>query len=188
MRRISFALLCGVLGATVLAGWAQSPAAITPHQVATALMSRSISVADSAVNLLSEVPTKTVNPLLEVVSASNTNAGTTRFRLRCADSRDCLPFYAVVVGANDTTVKKLPGPPTQPEAGAVPPSSPHEPWLVHSGERATLVLEGQHLRLQMSVVCLSNGIAGKSIRVTTPNGRHTYRAEVAGPGLLKGGL
>lgn len=189
MRKISFTLLCGVLGSALLAGWAQSPPqAITLHDVAAALLSKRISVADEAVTLPSRVPTTIANPPLEIISVSSTSTNETKVKLRCVDARNCLPFYAVVVGTAGRSFEEALHPALRPVAHLPSPSSAHGPWLVRSGERATLVLEGQHLRIQMPVICLANGSAGKRIRVTASRGKQTYWAQVAGPGLLKGGL
>jgi Chaperone for flagella basal body P-ring formation len=189
MGQISMSVLGVVLATVSLAGSAQSPpATITPQQVAVALLVKHISVSDEEVSLPSRVPAKTTNPLLEVISVSSTLQNDTLVKLRCVDGRDCLPFYAVIAGARGKPLEKglRPPPAAAPHLPAPPP--PPEPWLVRSGERATLVLEGKHLRVQMPVVCLANGSAGASIRVISSNGKQTYRVQVAAAGLLKGGL
>ena len=186
IRRITVTILGAMLAVTSKAGWTQSPVdMINPQQVVAALMGRNILVSPEQVILPSRVPARTSSPSLDVVSASRTDLDNTKVRLRCRDSRDCLPFYAVIRGRNlengfESLAKSAPQ--------MAVPSPVREPWLVRSGERAILVLEGGHLRIEMPVICLSNGSAGKSIRVTTTNRKQVYQGQVAGIGLLKGGL
>jgi Chaperone for flagella basal body P-ring formation len=189
MGRTSLTVLVGVLAATSLAGSAQSPPAnITPQQIVATLLRNNISVSDEDVSLPSRIPTRINNPLLEIIYASTAYNGIAVVKLRCLDVRNCLPFYAVITAIHGGALEaRLPPRPASASHLPTPPRPP-EPWLVRSGQRATLVLEGRHLRLQMPVICLANGSAGKSIRVTTINGKQIYRAEVAGAGLLKGGL
>ncbi len=168
----------------------QSPGArVEPQQVAAALSSRSVAVSPAQVVFPSSVVARHFGPSIEVLSVENMDDARTKVKLRCRESNQCLPFYAIINWASPEEAENaalqwsglrpsMPGP-------AVPA---RQPWLVRAGESATLVLEGQHVRIQLPVICLANGDAGKSIRVTTTDRKKIYRAEVVEAGVLKGGL
>ena len=59
---------------------------------------------------------------------------------------------------------------------------------VHAGSHATLLIDGQRLHIKLPVICLENGVAGHSIRVTALDHKQTYVAEVVDATLLKGTL
>jgi flagella basal body P-ring formation protein FlgA len=45
-------------------------------------------------------------------------------------------------------------------------------------------LTGEHIRIQLPVICLQNGRLGQTIRVTSKDRRQTFSAEVVGPVVL----
>lgn len=57
---------------------------------------------------------------------------------------------------------------------------------MRAGTHATLVLAGPQTRIELAVISLEGGAMGRTIRVVTPDYKQFYRAEVAGPNLLKG--
>jgi flagella basal body P-ring formation protein FlgA len=57
-----------------------------------------------------------------------------------------------------------------------------------AGSRATLLLEGDHVHIQVPVVCLQNGAVGQTIRVASPDHKQTYVAQVTGNNVLRGRL
>lgn len=58
------------------------------------------------------------------------------------------------------------------------------PVLAQAGRPATLLLEGDGMRIKLQVVCLDRGRLGQTVRARDSVGRKVYVAEVAGPGLL----
>lgn len=187
MRRITIGVLSEFLVAMSLGVWAQPPAAIiTPQQVADALRTKNMPVTANQVTLPSHIPARISNPLLEVISITTIENSNTRVKLRCSVARDCLPFYAVIRGFQHGLLAKIASPSlTTPNGGPVPITT-RDRWLVRRGERATLVLQGTRLRVELPVICLANAGAGTTIRVTTTDHKQFYRAQVEKRGSAEG--
>ena len=164
-------------------------APIERHQIAAALSSSTAVVSPEQVVLLSPVTARRLAPALEVVSVEIMDGARTKAKLRCPASGECLPFYAIVtwpsVADAERAARRWPG--LRPSIPSALPTV-HEAWLVRAGEPAVLVLEGTHVLIKLPVICLSNGSAGKSVRVSTTDHRRVYRAEVVAAGVLKGGF
>jgi flagella basal body P-ring formation protein FlgA len=60
--------------------------------------------------------------------------------------------------------------------------------VVKAGSPATLLLDGDHVHIRLSVICLQNGITGQTIRATSKDHTVVYTAEVVDGGVLKGRL
>jgi hypothetical protein len=156
----------------------------------TAALSQSnIPVTSGQVRRITSVRATQANPDLEVTSIIPWQKASARVRMRCRQPEVCLPFYVIIAWATPAemvNVVQSVHPATKEITGRDRTS--HESWLVHSGDRATLVMMSQHMRIELPVVCLSNGSAGHSIRVASTDHKQTYVAEVVGEKLLKGGL
>lgn len=59
------------------------------------------------------------------------------------------------------------------------------PVLVEAGKRATLVMNGDGIRMSLPVVCLERGRLRQQIRVRTVEDGHIFRGEVTAAGLLR---
>jgi len=190
MKRSCFWLLAGGLIAT--SGFAGTPvktAVVDTAQVATAMAAWGISVVPDRVEMAAEVRATRAAPALEVLAVEAWQAGIVKARLRCVKRTECLPFYVLVSGTRrEDLPARIRSKSEAPREATRTPAATHRPWLVRSGEVATLVIEGTHLRLQLPVICLANGSAGGTIRVTTTDRKRTYRARVVAAGLLKGGI
>jgi flagella basal body P-ring formation protein FlgA len=56
---------------------------------------------------------------------------------------------------------------------------------MRAGAHATLLLDDDRSHIQIAVISLENGIAGHSIRVSTPDHKQVYVAEVVNASLLR---
>jgi hypothetical protein len=162
---------------------------IGTQQVVAALSASGIMVDLGQVELPSPVPSRSLNPALAVSTLMTMDAYHSKVKLRCQGPGECLPFYAMVTwpteGDSASARERFSN--SRPRSEAAHPRV-REPFLVRVGDPATLVLEGRNVRIQLPVICLSNGSAGRSIRVTTADRKRIYRAEVVAAGVLKGGL
>jgi hypothetical protein len=183
-------LMSIALTLTCFRAWASPDAvAISSDHIAAALHEREIRVSPSQVQKLTEVHAAVAKPILEVISVNRWNNSHLKVRLRCRQLQECRPFYILVNWRsrdemNDAVGRIVEAPPEVKHAS--PPS--HLPWLVHSGEKVTLLLESDHMRIELPVVCLANGSAGKHIRVRSTEQKKIFVAEVVSSRLLKGRL
>jgi Chaperone for flagella basal body P-ring formation len=188
MQRTIFIVWLGMLaGSSHFALSQRLPARIGPQQIAAALSSGSMAVSPSQVMLPSAVAARSTDPSLDVLSIENMDGARWKVKLRCRENGACLPFYAIVSWPSPEISERAAYQWSGLHPSALSPQPPVEgPWLVRAGDAATLVFESTHVRIQLPVICLGNGIAGKSIRVTTTDHKKIYRAEVVAAGMLKG--
>ncbi|MFZ1136917.1 MAG: flagella basal body P-ring formation protein FlgA [Candidatus Korobacteraceae bacterium] len=162
---------------------------LSSQDIAAALSQNDFRVSQSQVELLTEVRSTRAEPPLEVMSVGPWRTGSMKVRLRCRQHEVCLPFYVLVnwpsAVESETAISRW----NSSGSHAIAPSVPqHGRWLVHNGEPVTLVIEREHLRVQLPVVCLENGSAGNTIRARSTDHKRIYVAEVVGEKLLKGQL
>jgi hypothetical protein len=163
--------------------------AITTEQIATALNNSGMKISAQQVVLLADVVATTKAPELRVQSMERWGDRRMKARLDCASTQQCLPFFvAINLGKDDavpppviaTTSRPMPvAPPAKPDPSA---------YVVRAGSPAVLLLEGDHIHIRISVICLENGVPGQTIRVISKDHRQNYTALVADGTVLKGGL
>jgi hypothetical protein len=124
---------------------------------------------------------------MRVVSVTTRTNGSLKVKLRCEDNHECLPFYVLVHGVPvhgldrvNLVVSKRGAEPLA--AVSAPPN------LMRGGDHATLILESEDSRLSVPVICLQSGAQGQTIKVTSPDHRQVYEAQVVAVGMLKGTL
>jgi hypothetical protein len=205
---VALLLLAGVPMLT--AGQTLRPArpAIRLEQVVAALDRANLPLANAEVNLLAQNTASTDKPRLEVRGVEAWGDRGARVRMDCEAHEQCLPFYVAVhwadAGAAQAALQSASGLPGtrvatkgqqfgEGVARVAEKSSAQKdlgaPGLsVHVGSRATLLLDGGKLHIQLPVICLEDGEPGRTIRVTALDHKQTYRAEVVDSTLLKATL
>jgi hypothetical protein len=162
---------------------------LSPLQIASVLATRGITVLPSQIEWLTEVRANRPDPELEVIAVDAWGKRQAKVRLRCRQSQECLPFYVLInwpsQSAAQTVIHGLSIARPHSSASHTPQ---REPLSVRTGEVATLVIDGDQIRMQMPVICLSNGSVGKRIRVSSLDHKRIFRAEVVGVKLLKGAI
>ena len=117
----------------------------------------------------------TSNPNLQVDSVEPWGDHRLRVRLSCASSDQCVPFLVAVHWANGDAVQTVALTSNlQPAATASRAIAP----VVHAGSPAVLLLDGDHVHIRISVICLENGTPGQTIRVETKDHSQTFSAQV----------
>ena len=158
---------------------------ITRDQVATAINGAGMQVSAGQVTLLSNVVSASGNPELKVESVEKWGDRKLVVRLVCANPSECLPFI-VAVRPSGAVPEQL-----ALSAQLKPVSFSGKPRgfdAIRAGSTAVLFLEGPHVHIQLSVVCLENGSIGQSIRVATRDRRLTFIAEILSDSALRGQL
>ena len=180
------------IAAMSLTGWSQSQLqdrfALTADQVAQSVSKRGIEVSGDQVFLLTNVVAKVPDPVLDVLSVEpigdkwfGGHSGTHSWvKLGCHLPGECLPFYAVVswpqTPAGRATNKAI-----------APPAAvkPKKVITMRAGTHATMLMDDDRSHIQIAVISLENGVAGHSIRVTSPDHKQVYVAEVVNASLLR---
>jgi hypothetical protein len=182
---ISVLALSGALA--IPAAAATGRAAVTTEQVAAAISGTGVSVLPEQVTLLTNVTTKSDPPTLNVHSIEPWGDHRMKVRMECASQEECLPFYVSVrLDQKDGAIAAA-NLSNQPAANARPNHDARS-FALRAGSRATLLLDGGHVHIRLSVVCLENGDVGQKIRVESKDPRQTYVAEVVDGGILRGSL
>jgi hypothetical protein len=185
-RLIEITVLFAALGIPAKA--ASGRELITAGQIASAIGNAGLPVSASQITLLTDVVAKSNAPALRVLSVGAWEANSSRVRLACVISEECLPFVVTVRrGQIDRSKGAVLASNPQPSQHPSVETSKSK-VVVRSGSPAVLLLEGGHVHIQLAVICLENGIVGQTIRVAGRERDHTYLAEVCSDGLLRGTL
>jgi hypothetical protein len=158
--------------------------------VVKALLQRGVKIDAGQVSLLSNITATAPNPTFDVRSiatldnrSSGQAGGRSAVKLVCHEPSACLPFYAIVLWT---------APAAEYVAGASPSTSSDVqknsvvPNVMHAGVNATMLMEDDRASIQMSVVSLESGPAGRTIRVQSPDRKRTYLAEIVSANTVKG--
>lgn len=161
---------------------------ITAEEVAAAITNSGFKVAAPDVALPGVVYAASPTPTLRVRSTQSLSDNSTVVRVECESGRECLPFYARVrtsPAENASLSQKISA---QPHANLAEAQSRRSGPMVRSGDPAVLLLEGDHVRIHIPVVCVESGDRGARIRVRSAANRQIYTAEVVDVAVLKGSL
>jgi hypothetical protein len=173
--------LVAVAVAAIPATAATARVAISPEQVAGAISKAGTNVTAQQVTLLADVVATTSRPALTVDSMERWGDHRMKVRMSCADA-GCLPFYVAVQWGEAEPASTAPG------GRAATTGGPIQTVLLRAGSTATLMLEGNHVHIQIPVVCLESGSVGQTIRVTTKDHRQSFLAQVGDPTVLRGSI
>jgi hypothetical protein len=184
-----------LIAGVILSAIAASPAfaatgrdSITKEQVAAAMSGAGLHVSPEQVMLLTDVTASTNAPALRVESMERWGDDRMRVRLDCAKQEDCLPFYVAVRWPQADSAQTAQVGSTRPLAAIVSASPEPKSYAVRAGSPAILLLDGDHVHIRISVVCLENGVAGQTIRVASKDHQKTFTAEVVDGTVLRGSL
>ncbi len=164
--------------------------AITPEQIAAAISGAGVTISAKQVTLLTEVVARTSAPVLRVQSMEPLDGHRMKVRLDCTNIAECVPFYVTIHGSDEGPAQPSPITPLQvwPPARIAPVKTEASSLVLRAGSPATLLLEGDHMHIQLPVVCLENGAIGQTIRVASKDRRQTYNAQVFDGATLRGRL
>lgn len=181
---------------------------MTPRQVLQAMQGQDWPLNGVQVRLAAPVTATVAEAALEIESVSSGAGHDVLLRMACRVHTECLPFFASATWPADAPAPNLAalgnrtgapagghtretGSPVHPGLLAGNPSMAENapaPHVIRAGTPATLLLEGTRIHIQVPVVFAENGHVGDTVRVTTPNRKQSYVAEVLTPQLLKGEL
>jgi len=158
--------------------------AITPGLVAATMNRAGIQISADQVTLMAGVVATTPAPILKVSSVERLDNQRVLARLECKHSEECLPFFVSLGAGRPSNAQGAPISPDLLSAGLATAAK----TVVKKGSAVRLMLEGNHIHIGLSVVCLESGALGQTIRVTDKSHRMVYTAEVVNGGLVKGRL
>ncbi|HEX4031302.1 MAG TPA: hypothetical protein VHX20_13115 [Terracidiphilus sp.] len=182
-RRI--AILIGIVLAAAALPAVAAPGryAISTGQVAAAVSSSGVPILPEQVTLFTSVVASVAHPDLQVQSIQREGQQGVIARIGCASSEQCLPFLVSLrVQESPNTQIALNRPPAT--------VSTYRParFAVRQGSQAALYLDGAHVHISLSVICLENGVPGQIVRATSLDRHQTFTVQVASDGTLRGRL
>jgi hypothetical protein len=184
VRFIPSAFLFAVMALPAVAASGRVP--ITAEQVAAAINGAGMKVSANQVVLLADIMATNSAPRLKVESMERWGDHQIKFRLDCVKTEECLPFFVAVRWSQAESVPPVFADHSSTAISLAKPGS--NSFIVRSGTPAILLLTGDHIHIQLPVVCLENGVVGQTIRAASPDHRQTYRAEVGEDSVLRGRL
>ncbi len=188
------ALLPAALLAFVLAmsASAQSQSvAITTSHIADVMTRAGLTTSPDQVTLLANVVAATSDPILKVDSVTSSESGSMKVRLSCKESTQCLPFFVYILKSAPATSQSrqasMADLPKTPIASSGTTFSDGLP-VVRSGSTVILLLEGDHVHIQMHAVCLHKGSIGETIRVSSKDHHEIFFAQILDATHVRGTL
>jgi len=185
MTRLKFISVL-VLSAALPAVAASARNTVTAAEVAAVMSGSGIRTTPEQVEFLSDVIATTSAPALKVEGMEVWGDRRIKVRMSCVKPEECLPFFVAIRGSQTQAV-----PPVITDAASsvtVRAKSDSNSFVLRSGSRATLLLEGGHVHIQMLVICLENGAIGQTIRVSSLDHKQIYTAQVNGSTVLRAKL
>jgi hypothetical protein len=161
--------------------------AASAHRVADAMELAGVPVNPDQIEFLSGERNLRDSAQVRVLSMANRTFGDSTVKLRCEDSRECLPFYVLVHGLDRVNLDAAHVAAAAPAAVPVAAANA-EQNLMRAGDHATLILQSGDSRINMPVICLQGGLRGQTIRVASTDRRQSFEAEIVAAGILKGSL
>ncbi len=151
---------------------------VSNKQVVQALRSAGVETSPSQVRLLANV-TSTEGATLRVKNMKESSRGILA-ELVCRNPGQCIPFYALIDSDDAASFVK--------SAALRPAAAPKTPPLIARGQLITLLIQDSDFRIVLPAVCLENGVSGQIIRVTSPDRKRIYTAQVVSDKLVRSTL
>jgi hypothetical protein len=126
---------------------------------------------------------KSIEPLGHLATGTIGEVGSA-VKMTCAMPSKCLPFYAIVALPAGTDLRGNTAHAVQSEAFIARKTASET--VIKAGTPATLVMDDSVAHLKLSVVALQNGSVGQTIRVSSPDHKQNYTAEVVSANIVKG--
>lgn len=186
--RLTRALLCSgcLMGLACNPVYAQALARfpLTPQQVLLAMQGRNWPSDGVHIRLAAPVTATVKEPVLEINAVSQGHGQELLLRMSCRVHWECLPFYASATWPAEGAKPALLTEAGKESMMAKLPASAE----ALAGNHATLLLEDGPIHIRLPVVLTQSGHVGETVRVTTPDRKQTYQAELLSTELLKGEL
>jgi hypothetical protein len=163
---------------------------ITAERIAAAICGAGVAVSAKQVTLLTEVVARTNAPVLRVQSMESLGGHRMKVRMDCANIEECVPFYVTIDRNGESSAQPSPITSVQgrtPSRIAQVRTEANAP-VMRAGSQAILLLDGDHMQIELPVVCLENGSIGQTIWVASRDRRQTYTAQVFDAVTLRGRL
>jgi len=183
-----------LLASMSVPGWGQSQDwfTLTAQQVERALQEKGIRTVGMQVTLVANVVATEPNPVFDIRaveppgnSLAGEHTGTQSWiRVACHESGTCLPFYALVSCAEHPAGS---GSDSLNTASAARKAilNANAVITIRTGTHAMLVMDDSRSHIQIAVISLENGMTGHTVRVTSPDHKQVYLAEVVSAHLLR---
>ena len=169
--------------AAMPAATAAARAPISAAQVAGAISNAGVNISAQQVTLLADVVATTPDPTLVMESMERWGDQRMKVRMNCANA-ECVPFYVAIQWRQTEPIPAAFA--NRAAAGGVTTKATPGAVVLRAGSTAILMLEGDHVHIQLPVVCLESGAVGQTIRVASRDHKQTFVAQVGDAALLKG--
>ncbi|MDR3735509.1 MAG: hypothetical protein P4L10_08245 [Acidobacteriaceae bacterium] len=168
---------------------------MSPEQIGNAIAVSLNELGDhvgrARITLPGKVFSSSPDPSLSISSIATLHEGDAKkdaeprsaLRMVCRQPSTCVPFYVIVSWPVDL---KLIG--RHPGVKEMAAATTKVNVVMHAGSRATLMLDDDRLHIRIMVMSLSDGAAGSSVCVITPDRKQHYVAQIISADLLQGSL
>jgi Chaperone for flagella basal body P-ring formation len=181
-------LLAASLSFAAIADQKPADGAFALQRVVAALQAANVPLQSAQVHLLAVPVLKNPFAALAVTGITPRDAQSAVVRMQCRKGNgDCLPFYVLLHWGRPMEREAAFAELNSPARITTVSRVPDKP-LVRAGQRATLLIENNQMRVATPIICLQSGSRGQKIRVTSLDRKRIAFAEVVEPGIVKGSL
>jgi hypothetical protein len=188
MEAVALALASGAMAQGVTGP--RYPIANT--DIAKELVVVGVNVNASQVHIPVGISATVASPKLEFVAAESMKDGQARLELRCAETSECLPFFATLdvndaarVSAEIRLKAGASATASRPTALQMRAGSGSQTQL-RVGSHAVLVIRAGHLDIHLPVMAIDTGAVGQQVRVCTLDRKKVFHGTVTAEGTVTG--
>ncbi len=185
LRPALLLVLAGTSDALAQAGNGRSPLLL--EEITAALQKAGLTVTAPQIEIPSSLTATRQSPALQVTAAELLPDNRLRVRLACVQVSECQPFLAMVTlpeKANALeTISAL--------RSSFPASLPIQTGQsrgLRAGQRATLLMEDEHMRIALPIVSIDSGPIGSEVRVSSLDRKKSFRGIVLDAATVRGSL
>ena len=178
-------VLAGALPVMAQAGNGRFP--LLREEITAALQKAGLTVAAPQIEIPPLLTASQQRPALQVTAAEMLPDRRLRVRLSCVQVSECQPFLATVTLPEKANALENISALRSSFSPRLPIQTVRSPGL-RAGQRATLLMEDEHMRIALPIVSIDSGPVGSEVRVSSLDRKQSFRGTVLDAQTVRGSL
>ncbi len=183
---LSLMAIAGLLAASPAPSATRKTCVLGEQQIAVAISTSQVQVSPEQIKPLANVVATQPSPRLDVVSAEAWGQRRSKVRIACHEARECLPFWVAVNWPDEISARQAVVAWERSNRNSMRVLAKRQAPVLRAGQATTMVVDSGRVHLQLPVICLQNGVIGRTIRVSTRDHKQVFAAEVISSDMVKG--
>ena len=157
------------------------------EEITVTLQKAGLTVAAPQIELPPSITASRQSPALHVTAAEMLPDSRLRVRLACVQASECQPFLATVTLPEKANALENISALRSSFSPTLPIRTVESPGL-RAGQRATLLMEDEHMRIALPIVSIDSGSVGSEVRVSSLDRKQSFRGTVLDAQTVRGSL